>query len=132
VKFLLDTQVMLWLFSEPRKIGRKHLPVLADPNNVLYVSAVSTWEASIKVALGKLKLPGDRAPSAYLPTAIRRAGFTPMPITAEHTYGVASLAMHHHDPFDRLLIAQARVENVTIVTSDRLFTKYDIATMLLR
>jgi PIN domain nuclease of toxin-antitoxin system len=123
---------MLWLFADPKKIGRKYLTTLADPSNDVYVSAVSTWEVAIKVAIGKLKLPGSREPSAYLPSSIRRAGLTPLPITPEHTYGVASLARHHGDPFDRLLVAQARETGFTIVTSDRIFAKYDVATLLLR
>jgi PIN domain nuclease of toxin-antitoxin system len=97
---------------------------LSDPSNTVYASAVSTWEIAIKAGLGKLKLPG--VPSLYLPDRIQRAGLTALPIAPAHTYGVFSLPNHHRDPFDRLLIAQAQAESLTVVTNDELFAKYDV------
>jgi PIN domain nuclease of toxin-antitoxin system len=131
VRFLLDTQAMLWLFGQPNRIDPVRRAQIVDPLNDVFVSAVSTWEVSMKVALGKLKLPDDQDPGSYLPTSIRRANFATLPITPEHTYGVSSLAKHHADPFDRLLIAQARVAGLTIVTSDHAFTQYDVALVLI-
>lgn len=101
---------------------------LADPRNDVLVSAVSTWEIAIKSAIGKLQLPGE--PGSYLPDRMRRASLTALPITTEHTYGVFALPKHHQDPFDRLLIAQAQLEGLSVVTNDRIFEEYDVRTLL--
>ncbi len=130
MKLLLDTQAMLWLFGQPSKIEPRRLADLSDPANDVFVSAVSTWEVAIKIAIGKLKLPDDQDPSVYLPASIRRAGLATLSITPEHTYGVASLVKHHADPFDRLLISQARSAGLTIVTSDSTICRYDVPTIL--
>jgi len=124
VNLLLDTQVLLWLFLRSSQLKKAVRSILADPANVVYVSAVSTWEIAIKANLGKLELPGT--PAQYLPDRIERAQLTNLPIVAAHTYGVFSLPGHHRDPFDRLLIAQAQLESLTIVTNDRAFSKYDV------
>lgn len=108
---------------------RREKAQIVDPENEVYVSAVSTWEVAIKVAIGKLRLPDGQDPGVYLPVSIRRANFSSLSITTEHTYGVSSLARHHADPFDRLLISQARIDGLTVATSDRIFSKYDVATI---
>jgi PIN domain nuclease of toxin-antitoxin system len=131
VRFLLDTQALLWLFGQSKNIKPRDRDQIIDPLNDVFVSAVSTWEVSIKVAIGKLSLPDGQDPSIYLPASIRRSSFTPLPITLEHTYGVASLAKHHADPFDRLLISQAKINGLTILTSDRVFLRYDVAAILI-
>jgi len=131
VKLLLDTQTMLWLFGDPARFKPRRRADLSDPANDVFVSAVSTWEVSIKIAIGKLRLPDDQDPSIYLPTSIRRAGLSTLSITPEHTYGVSSLVKHHADPFDRLLIAQARSAGLTIVTSDSMISRYDVPTILI-
>jgi PIN domain nuclease of toxin-antitoxin system len=131
LKLLLDTQAMLWLFGQPAKFEPRRLAELSDPANDVFVSAVSTWEVAIKTAIGKLRLPDDQDPSVYLPASIRRAGFATLSITADHTYGVSSLVKHHADPFDRLLISQARSSGLTIVTSDRMISRYDVPTILI-
>ncbi len=79
---------------------------------------------SIKCGLGKLELPG--APAQYLADRMQRAGLAELPIVSTHTYGVLALPRHHRDPFDRLLIAQAQIESLTIVTNDRVFAEYDV------
>ena len=124
MNLLLDTQVLLWLFLRSSRLKKTIRSILADPANVVYVSAVSTWEIAIKTNLGKLELPGS--PAQYLPDRIERAQLTNLPIAPLHTYGVFSLPSHHRDPFDRLLIAQAQLESLTIVTNDRAFSKYDV------
>ncbi len=124
MKFLLDTQVLLWLFLRSDRLEKSVRALLADPANVVYASAVSTWEISIKAELGKLELPG--MPSIYLSDRIQRAGLRELAITSLHTYGVFHLPSHHRDPFDRLLIAQAQIESLTVVTADRIFRKYDV------
>jgi PIN domain nuclease of toxin-antitoxin system len=124
VRLLLDTQVLLWLFMRSTKMKKAVRAILADPSNTVYASAVSTWEIAIKAGLGKLELPG--VPALYLPDRIKRAGLTILSLIPAHTYGVFSLPNHHRDPFDRLLIAQAQAESLTVVTNDRIFAKYDV------
>ena len=128
MKFLLDTNVLLWLFAHPAKIKKSVRERLTDPANDVFVSAVSTWEIAIKVSIGKLALPG--ACREYVLERIEQAGLLSLPITPEHTLGVASLPTHHLDPFDRLLVAQAQAELLTIVTSDRALAKYGVDTIL--
>jgi len=129
VNYLLDTHVLLWLFLRSRRLPRDVLEQITDPSNVVYASAVSTWEISIKAGLGKLTLPG--APASYLPGRIERAGLTALPILPAHTYGVFGLPAHHNDPFDRLLIAQAQTEALTLITADATIAAYDVRTLLL-
>ena len=121
---LLDTHVMLWWFLDSARLHKKTRALLSDPEIDVFVSPVSAWEVAIKSALGRLDLPGS--PSHYLPERIRRAGLTELPITIQHALGVESLPMHHADPFDRLLIAQAQSESLAIVTADPIFAKYDV------
>ena len=124
MRLLLDTQILLWLFLRSVRIKKAVRSILADPANTVYASAVSTWEIAIKSGLGKLELPG--APAQYLADRIQRAGLTILPIVPAHTYGVFSLPAHQRDPFDRLLIAQAQAEALTVVTNDRIFARYDV------
>jgi PIN domain nuclease of toxin-antitoxin system len=124
VNFLLDTQILLWLFLRSDRLKKSVRAQLADPANVVYASAVSTWEIAIKAELGKLELPGT--PATYLPERIGRSGIRELPITSKHTYGVFDLPPHHRDPFDRLLIVQAQIESLTVVTTDRIFRRYNI------
>lgn len=124
MRYLLDTNVVLWLFLRSHLVSKKTRALLANPQSTVYVSAAATWEIAIKSRLGKLELPGD--PGQYLPDRIERAGLTVLPISTAHTYGVFSLPLHHRDPFDRLLIAQAQIEGMIVVTSDAVFSKYDV------
>jgi PIN domain nuclease of toxin-antitoxin system len=124
VSFLLDTQVLLWLFLRSDRLKKSVRAQLSDPENIVYASAVSTWEIAIKAELGKLDLPGT--PATYLPERIERSALLELPIRSTHTYAVFDLPPHHRDPFDRLLIAQAQIESLTVVTADRVFQKYDI------
>jgi PIN domain nuclease of toxin-antitoxin system len=124
VKLLIDTHILLWWFMRSERLKKKIRETLADPSNEVFVSAAATWEIAINAAIGRLTLPGD--PGQYLPNRIRRAGITELPITSAHTYGVFALPHHHADPFDRLFIAQAQHEGLTIVTSDPVFKQYDV------
>jgi PIN domain nuclease of toxin-antitoxin system len=124
MNYLLDTNVALWWFEGSNRLKKSLREALTDRTNAVFLSAVSTWEITIKAAVGKLRLPVE--PKAYLAPRIARAGFTFLPIEAEHTYEVFSLPMHHYDPFDRLLIAQARIADLSIVTGDRSFARYDV------
>ncbi len=124
MNYLLDTNVALWWFAGSNRFKKSLREALTDRRNVVFLSAVTTWEISIKAAIGKLILPQE--PKAYLAPRIVRAGFTFLPVLAEHTYEVFSLPRHHLDPFDRLLIAQARINDLSIVTADRAFAHYDV------
>ena len=124
MNILLDTHVLLWWFLDSSRLNDETRARLADPDVEIFVSSVSAWEIAIKLALGKLDLPGPLA--QYLPERIRRAGLTELPIAIKHAIGAESLPMHHTDPFDRLLIAQAQSESLAIVTADPLFAKYDV------
>ncbi len=98
--------------------------MLGARSNDLLLSAASSWEIAIKYAIGKLPLP--QPPSVYVPTRMETSGTTGLPIQHSHSLRVAELPRHHRDPFDRLLIAQAQVERLTIVTADRQLERYDV------
>jgi PIN domain nuclease of toxin-antitoxin system len=119
--FLLDTHVILWAAGEPRKLSAKARALINDPAHQMLVSAVSLWEITIKSALYR-----DRF--AYDPRIIRRAlrdhGYGELAITGDHALAIAGLPPIHHDPFDRLLIAQATVEGITLLTADKTVARY--------
>jgi PIN domain nuclease of toxin-antitoxin system len=117
VRLLLDTHLLLWSLSEPRKIGRDGL-ALIDRSDV-YVSAASIWEISIKAAQGRL----TAIPDVVL-KGIEPAGFSLLPVQGEHAARVFDLGRHHGDPFDRLLVAQAQLESMTLLTNDEALTAY--------
>jgi PIN domain nuclease of toxin-antitoxin system len=124
VRFLLDTHVLLWLLAGSARIGDAVLATLADQRHQVFVSAVSGWEIAIKVGLGRLDVPPDLR--SWLPAAINASGVDVLQVSLEHTLGVEALPHHHRDPFDRLLIAQAITEDMTLVTADRQFDQYDV------
>lgn len=117
------------MFLHPGKIEPKFWSQLRDSQNQLFLSAASAWEVAIKVRIGKLKLPGD--PALYLPRRARESAILSLPITEEHALAVAQLPMEHTDPFDRLLVAQAQLESLTIMTSDSIFENYDVKCVVL-
>jgi PIN domain nuclease of toxin-antitoxin system len=120
VRLLLDTHALLWWLAD-EGLSTQARDAIADPATVAMVSAVSAWEISIKKALGKLAAPGD------LEHQVQAGGFLPLPISIAHGIAAGQLARHHEDPFDRMLIAQARAEGLTIVTRDKRFADYDVA-----
>jgi PIN domain nuclease of toxin-antitoxin system len=124
MRLLLDTQVFLWMFLDREKIGAKMWASLRDTGNELFLSAASAWEIAIKVKIGKMKLPTD--PALYVPRRARESNILSLPITQEHALAVAELPMEHTDPFDRILIVQAQLESLTILTGDRSFKRYDV------
>jgi PIN domain nuclease of toxin-antitoxin system len=128
MRFLLDTQVWLWLLAEPERIDPQVLDQLGDRSNDVLLSAASSWEIAIKHGLGKLELP--EPPPTYVPERMRRSGVTPLPIEHAHALAVATLPTHHRDPFDRLLVAQAALLGIVIVTADRQFDPYDVEVLL--
>jgi PIN domain nuclease of toxin-antitoxin system len=120
VRLLLDTNAFIWALDDLEGLAPSARTLLADENNELLVSMASLWEIAIKVATGKLTSGLDW--ESYLP----KMGVELLPIAMEHSREVSRLPLLHRDPFDRMLIAQARVENLTIVTRDRRFAEYDV------
>lgn len=120
MKILLDTHVLLWWFANSPMLSQKAREVIGNIQNVVFISAVSAWEITIKKALGKLEAPDD------LESAITISRFEVLPIHIKHAIGVGNLALHHTDPFDRLLISQAKIEDLTFITHDERMSAYNI------
>ena len=124
MRILVDTQCWVWVGSAPERLSRVARDLLADPANDVLVSSVTAWEVAIKFALGRLTLP--EPPHTYVPSRMQLSGALPLPIEHVHALEVARLPMHHRDPFDRLLIAQAQIEGVAVMTADRKFEQYEV------
>jgi PIN domain nuclease of toxin-antitoxin system len=124
MKILLDTNVVLWLADDPDSLRGETVELLTADTTELLVSAVASWEIAIKWRLGKLSLPEH--PRDWMARSIREFGALSVPVTQAHTVEVADLPDHHRDPFDRLLIAQAKVDGYAVVTADAAFARYDI------
>ena len=124
MRVLIDTCVFLWMRMAPDRLAPDVREVLADRANDVLYSAVSSWEIAIKYAVGRLRLP--EPPSDFVTDRIASSGLTPISVEHSHALRVASLPMHHRDPFDRLLIAQAMDMQVPIVTDDHGFDPYAI------
>jgi len=120
VRLLLDTNALLWFVREPEILRRAAYDAIVDPANDVRVSMASIWEAAIKAGTGKLVLPTDFIGS------IEASGFTLLDITARHALKVIDLPRHHRDPFDRLLIAQAMIEELILVTRDATLPLYGV------
>ncbi|MEJ3659031.1 type II toxin-antitoxin system VapC family toxin [Actinomycetes bacterium KLBMP 9759] len=127
MRFLLDTQIWLWLQSTPARVPARIRTQLSDEHNTLFLSSASAWEIAIKHALGKLPLP--EPPHEYVTSRMRRDFVDGLPITHAHALQVATLPHLHEDPFDRLLIAQAQLEKLVLVTADSKIVRYDVDTM---
>jgi len=127
VRVLLDTQVWLWMLAAPERLSEPTRALVVATDNELLLSAASAWEITIKYALGKLRLP--EAPGDLIPRLMARTGMTPLPVYHRHALHVATLPARHRDPFDRLLIAQAQLEQLPILTADRSFEVYDVETL---
>jgi PIN domain nuclease of toxin-antitoxin system len=124
MKYLVDTSVLVHsLISRPR-LSDQALNLLVDDSSELYLSAVTSWEIAIKVGTGKLLLPGR--PAEIVTQAMRVMSLQPMDITHLHALAVEDLPNHHRDPFDRMLIAQASMEEMVLLTADRIFEKYKV------
>ena len=124
MKYLLDTSVWLWSLTASERIRPAARAILTRGREEIYLSAATSWEIAIKSALGKLPLPEPVA--SFVPKRMAAQALRPLSITHGHALRVAELPHHHHDPFDRLLIAQAQVEGMTILTADRAFTSYSV------
>lgn len=122
--YLLDTHVLLWWLTEPEKIAATARQMIANRNNAIFVSSVSFWEMAIKNSLGKLTLPNN------ILSISKSEGFKILPLTPEEGLSVANLPPIHQDPFDRILIAQAKYNNLALLTHDKIIQTYPIATVL--
>lgn len=118
-RLLLDTHVFLWWRGEPARLAPDARSSIATAD-LVFVSVASAWEAAIKVSLGRLELPDT------VEAGVLASGFEKLLITFSHTEQAARLPLHHRDPFDRMLVAQARAEGLTLVTHDRLLEPYDV------
>jgi len=123
MNLLLDTHIVLWWLKDDPLLSAKHKELLSNPEHVCFISAASIWEISIKSALGKLEIP-----DSYI-EELKLEGFQELPIHWKHTGMVKYLPLHHRDPFDRLLIAQAKMEHLTLLTVDENVSLYDIETL---
>ena len=118
MKLLLDTRIILWWLDDNSKLSREAVKLISSPNNAIIVSAVSIWEMRIKEQLGKLGLPKN------LLAALEQQRFEHLPVTVKDADEISRLPVIHSDPFDRMLIAQAITSKLTIVTHDKVFSKY--------
>jgi PIN domain nuclease of toxin-antitoxin system len=124
VRLLLDTHAFLWWLDGDRRLSLKARRLIANDTNAVLVSAASAWEITTKSRLGKL--PGAQDVAADVVGCIAGQGFVPLDITVLHAQRAGGLAGEHRDPFDRMLIAQAQLEDVAIVSDDRVFDDYDV------
>jgi PIN domain nuclease of toxin-antitoxin system len=124
MKYLLDGMTWLWSIDSVEKINSAAREILENGREEIYFSAATAWELTIKARLGKLRLPGP--PARCIPAFIAKQKLRPLPVTQLHAVGVYDLPLYHQDPFDRLLIAQAIDEDMTILTSDQIFRKYPV------
>ncbi|HEY1802672.1 MAG TPA: type II toxin-antitoxin system VapC family toxin [Terriglobales bacterium] len=124
MKYLLDTVVWMWSIGAVEKISEEGRAILENGREEIYLSAVTSWELSIKMRLGKLQL--SASPARCVPEFMAKQGLRSLAITHIHAAKVYDLPLHHADPFDRLLIAQALIEETTILTADHAFEKYHV------
>ena len=129
MKLLLDTHVFLWLQTEPERLGES-LQLVEAERTALLLSAASSWEIAIKYELGKLPLP--EPPDRYVPERIRAIGAQAVAVEHPHALAVATLPALHRDPFDRLLVAQATLLGLTIMTADPSVAQYTTPTVVIQ
>lgn len=123
MRLLLDTHAFLWWLLDHPNLGAEARSFIGDPSSMIHVSAASIWEIAIKAGLGRLEVKVDLP---ELADEIEQNQFLELPVTARHAVSVSALPVHHTDPFDRLLIAQAKLEDLVIVTRDRIFAEYGL------
>ena len=124
MRVLLDTHVWLWMWGEPERLRAEARTIVEDPATELNVSAVSAWEIAAKHAAGRLRLPSS--PEAWLTDPRHRRDVTELPITFEHAIRASALPNHHRDPFDRMLVAQAQIESLVLLSADRKMAAYEV------
>ena len=128
MRLLLDTHVWLWMIGEDDRLNEPTRAALRDPENDVFLSVAAVWELAIKHAAGKLKYTGS--PAVEVPIHIKRSGVLPLPITVDHGLAAAALPTYHRDPFDRMMIAQAVVEELTLSTADHRLSAYEVPVLM--
>jgi len=123
VRLLLDTHILLWWLTDGSRIPQKPREVIRDGKNQVFISSASAWEIAIKRSLGKLRAPAD------LKDQVQTARFEVLNVTIDHALAVGDLPAHHSDPFDRMLVAQAILEDLTMVTQDPKIGRYEVAVL---
>ncbi|MBM3152940.1 MAG: type II toxin-antitoxin system VapC family toxin [Chloroflexi bacterium] len=127
MKALLDTHAFLWWNTEDSQLSARAMKFIADGKNEILLSAASAWEIAIKAAKGRLALPEE--PALYVVSRMNLNRFQPLPMEVSHALKVHDLPQHHADPFDRLLVAQAQLESLPLITKDEEIQKYDVETI---
>ncbi|MEG5059480.1 type II toxin-antitoxin system VapC family toxin [Microcoleus sp. A2-C5] len=128
MKLLLDTQCWLWWFAQPERLNEEAIAHIAKEMNKLWFSVASIWEIGIKNAIGKLPLPEPI--DSYISSRMVQLGVQYLEIRAPHALRATALPLHHRDPFDRMLIAQAQIEDMTLVSADSMFKQYSGVSIL--
>lgn len=123
MRYLIDTHILIWLMLEPKKLSTRATAILKNINNTLYISKISLWEIAIKTKIGKLDI---KIEFKEIFNILKKHDLILMSLENEHIIQTLNLPMHHRDPFDRMLIAQAQIENLTIITNDGSFVKYEV------
>jgi len=124
MKILLDTHTFLWWITDDPKLSDRARGIMGDGGNELFLSAATGWEIAIKAQIGRLKLPEE--PIAFIVDQMRINAIQSLPIQMNHALHVSTLPQHHRDPFDRLLIAQAQLEELPVLSSDRQLAHYKV------
>ena len=124
MRILLDTHCWLWFNSTPERFSARTRRLLEEPANELFLSVASVWEIGIKVALGKLQLPEPI--DDYVTSRLSADGIVALPISLAHVLRAGRLPPLHRDPFDRMLVAQAQLEELRLLTADKVLAKYDV------
>lgn len=124
MKVLLDTHVFLWWIIDNLKLPIRVCKIIEDSSNELFFSAASCWEIVIKASLGRIKLPDK--PGIFISNQMSINSVLSLPVYASHALHVFNLPSIHRDPFDRIIAAQAQLENLPVITSDNLFAKYKV------
>jgi PIN domain nuclease of toxin-antitoxin system len=127
MRILLDTQCWLWMAAFPERLSSRARELVETTEHELFLSSASAWEIAIKCANGKLRLP--QAPERYVVSRMSRLRTHPLPIEHAHALRVSALPPHHRDPFDRLLVAQAQLGQLPILTADPILSRYDVETI---
>lgn len=124
MKLLLDTHTFLWWITDDARLSAHARELMSQADNELFLSAASAWEMAIKARLGRLEVSGDL--SEIIPQQLARNAISSLPVLMSHALGVYTLPDHHRDPFDRLLISQAQIENIPILTADAAIGRYPV------
>ncbi len=124
MNFLIDTHVLLWWLADDIALSIKARDLISDGNHLIFVSSASVWEIIVKTSIGKLKAPND------IEKVLKDNRFKELPMTLQHVLMIGNLPYHHRDPFDRMLIAQAKCDRLTLITADKKLALYDVSHMM--